>query len=202
MNIQEMQNQANQILYQLGAKTVFVYVLPTSKTVASTVGAKVLNTTFLGFESPISGGIIYVNDQFLNKSFTDSEIQFIIAHECAHIYNNHAITSYVWNKIEEMLKGENNENYEVIEFIKFLFTLTSNSRLPPNAETLRNQEYEADRIAVNITIDLGSAISCLTKLVGGNMQAPSHTWELFDKAVPAMTMGERINTLRAGVEVI
>ncbi len=191
-----MQNQANLILYQLGAKTVFVYVLPTKKIVAAAVGARVQNTTFLGFESPISGGLIYANEQFLNKSFTDSEIQFILAHECVHIYYNHAITSYVWNLIEQMLKGENNEHYEAIELIKFIFALTSKSRLPPNAETLRNQEYEADRIAVNITESLGSAISCLTKLADGKMQSPSHTWELFDKAVPAMTMGERINTLR------
>ena len=74
--------------------------------------------------------------------------------------------------------------------------------MPPNAETLRNQEYEADRVAVSITGDLTSATTCLSKLVGNNMNAPSHIWELFDKAVPAMTMGERIEVLRMNGQFI
>ena len=47
-----------------------------------------------------------------------------------------------------------------------------------------------------ITHDLQSGISCLTKLSGGNLNNPSHTWELFDIQIPAMTLGQRIEALR------
>ena len=199
MNLLEMQNEVNDILSRLGVKTFLVFVKPARKTVAATVGVK-LNGTILGFEEP-AGGFIYVNDKFLNKAFSDSEIRFVLAHECAHIFYNHAISSTLWHLIEQGLKGDNNENYEAVEILKLLLALTSKSNLPPNAETLRNQEYEADRVAVNITGDLFSAISSLTKLAGNDMTAPSHAWELFGKVVPAMTMGERIATLQAGMEM-
>jgi len=199
MNLLEMQNEVYSILSSLGARTFLVFVKPIRKTVAAAVGVK-LNGTILGFEEPV-GGFIYVDDKFLNKAFSDSEIRFVLAHECAHIIYNHVIASTFWKLIEQELKGENNENYEGIEFLKLLLALASKSHLPPNAETLRNQEYEADRVAVNITGDLFSAISCLTKLAGNDMKAPSHAWELFGKAVPAMTMGERLATLQAGMEM-
>lgn len=198
MNIQQMKNEASQILYRMGAQNVFVYLISSKKTVASTIGLT-LHQSFLGFNPPIVGGIIYVNDKILSKNFTDNEIRFILAHECAHIFNNHVIASTFWNFLEKSVKGEYNENYEAVEFIKLILTLGSKNKLPPNAVTLRNQEYEADRIAVNITGDLNSAISCLIKLVGNNMSLPSHTWELFGTVVPVMTMGERINVLRSGI---
>ena len=196
-----MQNLSNQYLYSMDANTVLIYVRPTRKTVAAAVGVKI-NERILGLEPPAVGGIIYVNDKLLNKGFTDSEISFILAHECTHIFNNHVITTAFWNVLEQAIKGENNEHYELVEFLKLALALTSKSKLPPNAETLRNQEYEADRIGVNITGDLASAISCLSKLASNDMNAPSHTWELFGKAVPAMTMGERIVTLQTGLEMI
>jgi len=196
-----MQDLANQNLYNLGANTVIAYVRATHKTVAAAVGVKI-NERILGLETPAVGGIIYVNDKLLNKGFTDSEISFILAHECTHIFNNHVITTAFWNVLEQAVKGENNEHYELVEFLKLALALSSKSKLPPNAETLRNQEYEADRIGVNITGDLASAISCLSKLASNDMNAPSHTWELFGEAVPAMTMGERIATLRAGTQIV
>jgi len=198
MNIQQMQNEASQILYNMGAQNVFVYLIPSKKTIAGTIGLT-LQQSILGFNPPSVGGVIYVNDGFLSKNFTDNEIRFILAHECAHIFNNHVIVSTFWNYLESIAKGENNENYEAVEFIKLILTFGSKSKLPPNAETLRNQEYEADRIAVKFTGDLNSAISCLMKLSGNNMNSASHTWELFGTVVPAMTMGERINVLKTGI---
>lgn len=200
MNVQQMQNEVNQILSSLGARTLLVYVKPIRKTVAAAVGAKI-NGTILGFDVPVVG-FIYVDEKLLNRGFTDSEVRFILAHECVHIFYNHAITTAFWHIIEQALKGDNNENYQVVEILKLLLALTSKSKLPPNAETLRNQEYEADNMAVNITSDLFSAISCLKKLSENNMNAPSHNWELFGKAVPAMTMRERITTLQAGAEMV
>ena len=203
MNNQQMQSNVNQIFAAMGAQTNLVFVRPIKTTIAAAVGVKLNETvTILGLNSPAVGGFIYVNEKILNKSFTDSEIDFILAHECAHIFNNHTIATLFWNLFEKALKGEKNENYELIEIIKIGFVILSKSHLPPNAETLRDQEYEADRIAVSITHDLTSAVSCLSKLAGNNMNAPSHMWELFDKALPAMKMGQRIEALRRNMGFI
>ena len=194
-----MQYEVNQMLSNLGAGTIIVFVKPTRKTIAASVGIK-LNGTFLGMNQP-AGGFIYVNDKLLNKAFSDSEIRFVLAHECAHIFYNHAIATAFWHLIEQGLKGENNENFQEVEILKLVLALASKSNLPPNAETLRTQEYEADRVAVEVTGDLLSAISSLKKLAGNNLNGPSHNWELFGKAVPAMTMGERIAVLQTGAEM-
>ncbi len=110
------------------------------------------------------------------------------------------VSTTFWYLLEKYLKGENLENAMIIEFVKIILAIRSKSGLPPNAETLRDQEYEADKLAVlQLTRDIDSAISCLTKLVNGDLDSPSHTWELFDKAFPAMTMRQRIEVLRKNV---
>lgn len=203
MNINDMQNTVNGIFVTFGVQTNFVFVQSAKKTIASTIGLKSNSglVDLLGFKPPTVAGIIQVNNAYLSKrKFTDSEIYFILAHECSHIYNNHVISTLFWNLLEKYLKGEKNENYFIIELVKAALALQSKNRLPPNAETLRDQEYEADKIAVlTITHDLDSAISCLTKLVDGNLDLSSHIWELFDKARPAITMRERIEVLRRNV---
>jgi len=203
MKIDEMQYIIYEIFATLGVQTNFVFMQSTNKTVAGTIGLK-SNTNLvelLTFKPPTVIGIILVNDNYLNKKkFSDSEIWFILAHECSHIYNNHIINTLFWHLLEKYLKGEKNENYLVIELAKTLLALMSKSGLPPNAETLREQEYEADKIAVlSITHDLESAVSCLTKLVEDDLDKPSHIWELFGKVVPAMTMRQRIEMLRKNV---
>lgn len=197
MNLLRMKNYVDDIFSTMRIKTNLVSVQSTRDTIASTIGVKINDVIFtLGFESPVVIGIIYVNEKILGKGFTDPETQFILAHECSHIFNNHVISKLFWNVLENTLKREQKENHQIIELLKVAFVLLSKSHLPPNAETLRNQEYEADRMAVSITRDIESAISCLSKLVGNNMNAPSHTWELFDSIFPAMTMGQRIEVLR------
>ena len=207
MKIDEIQLIVFDIFSKLGVKTNLVSVRSTKETIAGAIGLKLHDkttvlgidvVTLLGFEYPVVGGIIQVNEKYLEKKkFTESEIRFILVHECVHIYNNHIIATLFWHLLEQILKGENNERYLLIEFIKLGLAFTSKNKLPPNAETLRNQEFEADKIAViSVTHDLDSAISCLTKLVDGNLDSLSHGWELFGKVVPAMTMRERIDVLR------
>lgn len=200
MNIQQMQMTVDQIFSRLGTKTTLVLVKNTNNTIAGAIGLKIIKP-LLGFEPPSVGGIVLINEKSL-KGFTDQEIQFILAHECSHIFNNHIVSKLFWNLLEKILKGEQNENYQLIEILKAFLALVSPSHLPPNAENLRNQEYEADHLAVSITGDLSSAISCLSKLVGNDMNAPSHTWELFGSVVPAMTMGQRLDALRGTFERI
>jgi hypothetical protein len=81
---------------------------------------------------------------------------------------------------------------------KAILALLSPDRLPPNAISLRDNQYEADEIAVRfVTGDLNAAISCLRKLSGGKPNAPSHNWELWGIQLPAMTLQERIAELRS-----
>ncbi len=143
-------------------------------------------------------GIILINSDYLDQGqFTEKEIQFILAHETAHIYKNHSLNTLMWNIIERLLKNVDYNAPLIVETFKGLLTLLSPNNLPPNAEDLKNNEYEADMIALNyVTGDLRSAISCLQKLSNGDLNSPSHTWELFDLKLPAMALRQRIDVLK------
>lgn len=143
-------------------------------------------------------GIILINlDELYQRQFTEKEIQFILAHEIAHIYKNHSLNTLMWNIIERLLKNLDYNAPLIVETFKGFLALLSPNNLPPNAEDLKNNEYEADMIALNyVTGDLRSAISCLQKLSNGDLNSPSHTWELFDLKLPAMTLRQRIDVLK------
>jgi hypothetical protein len=75
---------------------------------------------------------------------------------------NHLISKVGWDALESVLRGDKDKNYNVVEFIKAILALVSPNLLPPNAEALRDSEYEADEMAVRlVTGDLKNAISCL-----------------------------------------
>jgi Zn-dependent protease with chaperone function len=120
---------------------------------------------------------------------TSSEIRFILAHEYTHIFKNHAIANILSNGVEIFLQGPNNERSNIGDLARSL--------LQP--AIFMNQEYEADLGAFQITQDLNSAMTCLTKLVGGELERPSHTWELRDIEIPVMTMSQRIHELKQHV---
>jgi hypothetical protein len=185
-----MQAYADKIMRQLGSTGGLLLVVDDKRTIAGTIGCQV------NFgESSYHVGVILVNVDYCNANLTDRDMRFVLAHECSHIFKSHYISMLFWNLLEKYLKGERNENYELIEWIKLGYRLLSRDRLPPNAVSLRDQEYEADESAVNLTQDLNGAIDCLKKLVGYDLSKQSHGWELFDSIVPAMTMGERIAEL-------
>ena len=99
MKIDEIQLIVFDIFSKLGVKTNLVSVRSTKETIAGAIGLKLHDkttvlgidvVTLLGFEYPVVGGIIQVNEKYLEKKkFTESEIRFILVHECVHIYNNH-----------------------------------------------------------------------------------------------------------------
>jgi len=143
-------------------------------------------------------GIILINlDELNQRQFTEKEVQFIIAHETAHIYKNHSLNTLMWNIIERLLVNLDYNSPLIVETFKGFLSLLSPNNLPPNAEDLKNNEYEADLIALNyVTGDLRNAISCLQKLSNGDQNSPSHTWELFNLDLPAMTLKHRIDILK------
>jgi Zn-dependent protease with chaperone function len=194
LNIKLSQHYVNSILSnRLLINDHNVIVINTKNSLIA--GAFGINSTIWPINTK---GIILINSDYLDQGqFTEKEIQFILAHETAHIYKNHSLNTLMWNIIERLLKNVDYNAPLIVETFKGLLTLLSPNNLPPNAEDLKNNEYEADMIALNyVTGDLRSAISCLQKLSNGDLNSPSHTWELFDLKLPAMTLRQRIDVLK------
>ena len=63
---------------------------------------------------------------------------------------------------------------------------------PPISVLTRRQELDADVQAILLTGNKTAAISCLTKLVKGNLDEYSLEWEALGMKMPAMTVRERI----------
>ena len=183
-------------LRSLGVQNIFTSVHLTNKTIAGAIGISTdLSIPFVNVQGPSAIGLVFVNRNYLNY-FTDSEWSFIMAHESAHIFHNHVLSSAFWTITERLAKGNRNQNYVLVNSIKALLAMLSPDRLPPVASELRNNEYAADETALAVTGDIVAAERTLNKLSGGNLESPFHTWELFDVPLPAMTLRMRIKELR------
>ena len=194
LNIKSCQDSVNWILTnRLLINNHNVIVINTKASLIA--GAFGINSTIWPINTK---GIILINlDYLYQQQFTEKETQFILAHEIAHIYKNHSVNTLMWNIIERILKNLDYNSPLIVEIFKGLLALLSPNNLPPNAEDLKNNEYEADLIALNyVTGDLRNAISCLQKLSNGDLNSSSHTWELFNLNLPAMTLKQRIEVLK------
>lgn len=157
-------------------------------------GARVvgLNLGVLNGFLPIKGTIFVDDLSSYTHGYIDKEISFILAHELAHLFNNHLIGTLFWYLVEQLDIGSNNQNYYYVQPAKIIFTVTSPDFLPPNVLLLRNQEYEADSFAVRyITHDLS------TKLLFEEIiwRHSSLGWELIGLPLPSMTLQQRIDEL-------
>ena len=123
------------------------------------------------------------------SGYIDKEISFILAHELAHLFNNHLIGTLFWYLVEQLDIGSNNQNYYYVQLAKIIFTVTSPDFLPPNVLLLRNQEYEADAFAVRyITHDRALFEEIIWR-------QSSLGWELIGLPLPSMTLQQRIDEL-------
>ena len=194
LNIKSCQDSVNWILTnRLLINDHNIIVIDTKTSLIA--GAFGINSTIWPINTK---GIILINlDDLHQRQFTEKEIQFILAHETAHIYKNHSLNTLMWNIIERLLVNLDYNSPLIVETFKGFLSLLSPNNLPPNAEDLKNNEYEADLIALNyVTGDLRNAISCLQKLSNGDPTSPSHTWELFNLNLPSMTLKQRIDVLK------
>ena len=194
LNVKSCQDYVNWILTnRLLINDHNVIVINTNTSLIA--GAFGINSTIWPINTK---GIILINlDYLYQQQFTEKEVQFILAHEIAHIYKNHSLNTLMWNIIERILKNLDYDAPLIVETFKGFLALLSPNNLPPNAEDLKNNEYEADLIALNyVTGDLRNAISCLQKLSNGDPNSPSHTWELFNLNLPSMTLKQRIDVLK------
>lgn len=129
----------------------------------------------------------------------DDELQFVLAHEAAHVFFGHNIETLAFKLSRFVLDalGKERPGLRIALASWDLWKLVRATRgdLPPDALAIRQHELEADRLAVCLTGDKGAAKRCLLRLVGGNVNAPSHTWEVFSKTLPALSIADRLAAL-------
>jgi len=169
LDINILQNYVNNIFKHLGATSSNVTIIPTIYLSTSTIG---LNPNIIGL--PVKG-TIYVNLNELAQ-FNETELLFILGHECIHIYNNHIWARTGWTILEEFFNGLDTKKIGTLDV-----------------------EYEADELSVKLIIgqnNLQIAINCLNKLVNHNLNISSHEWKLFSTPIPIMSMGQRIKELQ------
>ena len=145
-------------------------------------------------------GKIQISRKLLDL-LTDDEVEFVLAHEVAHIYLNHLLGtgSFVVARALAEDAARSDPEMKVLlagwDLVKILIFKGGN--LPPDAALTKEQELAADAWAVFLTGNKVAARTALLKLVGNTPDAPSHTWEVFDVPLPVMTIRERLAALDA-----
>jgi len=188
-----LQMIVNEFFFKLGNNRVLVSVEKTADTkiIAGARGMKLLN-------NPI--GKIYVNGANVDaRKLSDDELRFVLAHEVVHIDQNHLPIAILFELPEELLDAWG-KNHPVASAASRLWDLINlwrykQGNLPPKAVITKQQELQADVWAVFLSNNKTSAITCLKKLVNGDLSQFSHTWEALDIELPIMTMCERIDAL-------
>lgn len=192
MHLNEIQQQVNWFLERLGNDNynVLVNVDEAASYLAQAVGAKVFN-------KPI--GQINLDSRLIDI-VTRDELKFVLGHEVVHIDQNHIVSNALFRLPKALLKALESDN-EDARTIRILWDLARTvqglaGEKPIEAKVTRANEHQADIWSIWLNHDADAAISCLRKLVGGDLEQPSHTWEAFDYDFPAMTMRQRIEDIR------
>lgn len=165
----ELQNVVNQFFYKLGNSntSVLVEIVSNPNIIAHVRGLKLalLNIPF---------GKICASNSLLNKLPKD-ETEFVLAHEAAHIDQNHlniAILHKLPKDISDEL-GKNNLDAKVLsvgyDIVKLL--IHSQGNLPLEVAITKQQEFDADFWATLLTGNKTAAITCLKKLVNNDLDA-------------------------------
>ena len=192
-----LQSIAEEAMKKMGVTGQFLAVLPVEDSitqVASALGVKVDIQPGIVW----AVGIIFINKQKLDLVSTE-EWNFVMHHECAHIFRNDSIASLIFNIPELYAKyveivDKNNLPKLIIDLVKS-WDILVNQKKPMNAQLLRMQELEADKLAVKTMRNKKIAIQFFTRISNGNMNGSSHDFELFYQPYPALTWGERIAAL-------
>lgn len=187
MQLPEMKNYVDNILRSLGVRTPLVLVSHNDNTIAGATGIY-LNLPLLSINAAL--GQILVNTNYVNSRLTTEEQRFVLTHEVVHIYQNHVAATVLFRVPRAILESSAKELSIAFDILKILLQIFG---VPPPESTLtKQQEIQADVWAICLTGNRTCAISCLTKLVDGNLSKPSHVWEALDIKIPVMSMQERI----------
>lgn len=190
-SLEWLQNRVNQFFAQLNCPLplVVVEILMEESVLATAQGITLGSIAF---------GKIKISQQLLNL-LTATEVEFVLAHEVTHIHLNHLVGTSSFQGARALAEdtARSDPRWKVLltgwDLLK-VFTY-GGGNLPPSAALTKEQELKADALAVLLTRNKAAAHRALCKLVGNNLGAPSHTWEVFDTALPVMTIRERLSAL-------
>lgn len=196
-DIQGCQTYVDSVFAKLNIKSEVIVLPFTQKLREKYRGAMAAGS----YSGGVAKGHIFVDLPDL-AIFSTKEIEFILAHECIHIFRDHSWSERLWKNVKVVAKGPANEFALIVEFASFaapfVEILLSPDHLPQYAKDLVRQEFEADVEAFQlVTGDSTSADSCLLKMAGGNLDSISHYWDLHDMQIRGMTMRQRIENLRS-----
>lgn len=191
VSLEWLQNRVNQFFAQLNCPLplVVVEIFMEDNVLATAQGVTL---------GSIALGKINISRKLLNL-LTAAEVNFVIAHEVTHIHLNHLVGTGSFQVARTLVEeaARSDPKWKVLlkgwDILKVF--IYGGGNLPPSAALTKEQELEADAWAVLLTRDKAAAHSALCKLVGNNLGAPSHTWEVFDTALPVMTIRERLSAL-------
>lgn len=149
----------------------------------------------LGAPSIVHGlysGYIFIEENF-SKSFTESELEWILLHEIGHIVHGHNVAKAILNA-PEILKIID----PTLGFVKFIKDVVKSAQLVIEGSSFednvfKQQELEADIYASNV-LGRKTGFSVLKKLnmMGGGA---SHFNHVFGVEYPYSFINERINNL-------
>lgn len=135
----------------------------------------------------------------LHNLLSNAEIEFVLAHEVAHIYLNHliGIGSFVLTRalVEDAARDNPKFKWLLPAWDSLKLLIFNGGNLPPFAALTKTQELDADACAVFLTGSKAAARSTLFKLACNNTSLASHTWEVFDTTLPVITIEERLAAL-------
>lgn len=192
---ERLQHSVNQFFDRLNCRPPFVMVEISTE---NSVLAKALGVTF----QTLSFGKIKIAQKLLDI-LTEAEVDFLLAHEVSHIHLNHLLGTGSFVVVRELVENaaRNDPQWKYLLTIWDIYKILTHwgGDLPPFAAVTKEQELDADAWAVFLTGNKAAARSALRKLVGNNLDTPSHTWEVFDTAIPVMTIRERLSALDASV---
>jgi len=137
-------------------------------------------------------------DDYLLRLLPDEELEFVLAHEVAHIFRNHFASTLTTAVVREVVEDAAREDATIkavlLAWDVWKVIRAVGGELSPAASTTRHNEFEADAYAVWLIGDKEIAKRSLLRLVGNDLDAPSHTWEVFGQTMPrpVLSMRERI----------
>jgi len=195
MQIQEMQIEVNQFLESLNVDMRVIIVTNCRDDIAKAIGLYINDTIpVVNLKVNVAFGNVSVNKDYLNRTLTYDEQKFMLAHETSHIYLNHVVPRAIDGFIGELIRNCKSDVHAFLKGVKvFLYLLNIP---PPLTAITKEQEIAADIRAISLTGNETAAISCLTKLVNGDLNDYSHTWETLGVKMPVMTMKERIHEIQ------
>jgi hypothetical protein len=198
MQIQDMQIEVNQFLESLNVDLRVIIVTNCRDDIAKAIGLYINDTIpVVNQKVNVVFGNVSVNKDYLNKTLTYDEQKFILAHETSHVYLNHVVPRASDGFIDALIRNCKSDTHALLNGAKAFFYLFN---IPlPLSVIAKEQEIAADVRAISLTGNENAAISCLTKLVNGNLDDTSHTWEALGVKMPVMTMKERIQEIQRGL---